>query len=55
MPYYRESKLDLWFRNKEDLERAKRAIDDDVASLAKLLRDVTDVDSFQTTETVTHQ
>lgn len=36
MPYYRDSELDLWFRNLEDLDRAKEEVTSDIASLCGL-------------------
>lgn len=33
MPYYRSKSVLLWFRNMEDLELAKRKIDDDLQTL----------------------
>lgn len=33
MPYYRAKKVELWFRNMEDLELAKKKIDDDLQTL----------------------
>ena len=52
MPYFRDSRLDLWFRNLEDLLRAKKEISEDVASLVKLWDNVSNVESSKHEETV---
>lgn len=52
MPYFRDSELDLWFRNMEDMERAKSEINSDVASLVKLWDNISATDKFEYTETI---
>lgn len=52
MPYFRDSELDLWFRNMEDMERARSEIDGDVASLVTLWDNISATDKFEHTETV---
>lgn len=54
MPYYRSSTLDLWFRNLEDLERAKGDIDKDLESLAKLYNNLDSNDTYEYEETRTY-
>ena len=54
MPYYRTSEIDLWFRNLEDLEQAKRDIDEDLASLAKLYNNLEDRPKYEHEETRTY-
>ena len=51
MPYYRNSVLDLWFRNAEDVEHARRDIDEDLASLARLCENLSNDETFQYEET----
>jgi len=51
MPYYRDSHLELWFRNLEDALRAKDEIRRDVASLAKLWDNISDEETFKQEET----
>lgn len=51
MPYFRISEVDLWFRNLEDLEQAKRDIDEDLASLAKMYNNLENKDTYQHEET----
>ena len=51
MPYFRSDTLDLWFRNLEDIEQAKRDIDEDVASLCRLYDNMSDTGGFRTKET----
>ena len=53
MPYFRDSKLDLWFRNFEDLERAQNEISSDIASLVKSWDNVNG-DSFEYEETISY-
>lgn len=54
MPYYRVSEIDLWFRNLEDLEQAKKDIDEDLASLAKLYNNLEDKSTYEHEETRTY-
>lgn len=54
MPYYRDSSLDLWFRNLEDVENAKLDIDNDIASLCRLYDNLDDVSHYQHEESVIH-
>lgn len=51
MPYYRSSTVDLWFRNLEDTERAKREIDRDIGDLVRLMNQFDKPDEFPHTET----
>ena len=51
MPYFRDSELDLWFRNLEDLDRAKAEISADVASLCDLCDTFSNPENFIHTET----
>lgn len=51
MPYYRTSEIDLWFRNLEDLEQAKKDIDEDLASLSKLYNKMENEESYEHEET----
>ena len=51
MPYYRDSKVELWFRNCEDAARAKREISEDIASLVKMWDNITDASGFKCSET----
>lgn len=55
MPYYRSSTLDLWFRNLEDLERAKREIDADIDSLVRLMNQFDKPKDFVHTEVREHE
>lgn len=52
MPYFRDSKLDLWFRNLDDALRAKKEISADVASLARLWDNINNTEGFREAETV---
>ena len=52
MPYFRLPDLDLWFRNLEDLLRAKREIGADIADLCRLTDALDDVSSYESSETV---
>jgi hypothetical protein len=54
MPYYRSDTLDLWFRNLEDVEQAKKDVDRDVASLCKLYNNMSDTDGFRFKEEKTY-
>jgi len=54
MPYYRSSSIDLWFRNMEDMERAKSDIDEDLASLARLYNNLNDETTYKYEETRTY-
>ena len=54
MPYYRNSVLDLWFRNAGDVETAKRDIGEDLASLARLCESLSNDETFQYEETRTY-
>jgi len=54
MPYYRDCKVDLWFRNLEDLLRAKAVIGEDVAALARLWDNISDDKHFEHEETVVY-
>lgn len=51
MPYYRSSSVDLWFRNLEDLEQAKKDIDEDLDSLSKLYNKMENEESYEHEET----
>lgn len=55
MPYFRDSKLDLWFRNLEDALRAKKEISADVASLARLWDNINNTSSFEFKETTVYK
>lgn len=55
MPYYRDSKVELWFRNCEDASRAKREISEDVASLVKMWDNINNVPDFRCSETRTYE
>ena len=55
MPYFRDSEMDLWFRNLEDVTRAKREIDADVAALARLWDNLNNPEDYQLEETITHE
>ena len=54
MPYFRDSKVELWFRNLEDALRAKREIEEDVASLCRLWDNLNDESTFKLVETRTY-
>lgn len=54
MPYYRDSKVELWFRNAEDVSKAKEAIAEDIASLVKMWDNITEGTGRTTTDTVVY-
>lgn len=54
MPYYRDSKVTLWFRNLEDAIRAKKAIQEDVDSLARLWDNMSNIPDREDMPMVDH-
>lgn len=54
MPYFRDSKVELWFRNYEDVLRAKREMSEDIASLVRLWDNINDEAAFKYGETRTY-
>lgn len=54
MPYYRGSKVELWFRNSEDVRKAKFAIAADIASLVKMWDNINEETGRTSHETVVY-
>ena len=54
-PYYLVDEIVIWFRCLDDLERAKKSIDDDIASLVETYRKLGNFSGFVNTETVIHE
>lgn len=54
-PYYLVDEIVIWFRCLDDLERARKSIDEDVESLVATYRKLGDFSGFVNTETVVHE
>jgi len=54
-PYYLVDEIVIWFRCLDDLERAKKSIDEDIASLVETYRKLGNFSGFVNTETVVHE